>query len=43
MDIGLLFLFIYYEFMIDCRSLQRKNNVAYEMNTHSVYVFRLLQ
>ena len=41
MDIGLVF--IYCEFMIDYWSLQRKDNVAYESNTHSLYVFCLLQ
>ena len=39
MNVGLLVYFIYYEFMIDCRSLQRRDNVAYESITHSIFIF----
>ena len=35
----IIYLFIYCEFIIDCCSLQRKDNVAYESKIHSIYMF----
>jgi len=39
MNVGLFVYFIYCEFMIDCHSLQRRDNVAYELISHSIFIF----
>ena len=39
MIVGLLVYFIYYEFMIDCLSLQQRDNIAYESIFYSIFIF----
>ena len=39
MNVGLFVYFIYSEFMIDCRLLQRRDNVVYGSMSHSVIIF----
>ena len=31
--------FLHLQFMTDCRPLQRRDNVAYESITHSIFIF----